>query len=60
VALRHGVEFTPGSAHAVDGACDDHLRLSYGPPPAVLREGITRLAVAWHDYAAGPATRAAS
>jgi len=59
VALRHGVEFTPGSAHAVDGACDDHLRLSYGPPPAVLREGIARLAAAWRDYAAGPASRAA-
>jgi DNA-binding transcriptional MocR family regulator len=60
VALRHGVEFTPGSAHAVDGACDDHLRLSYGAPPAVLREGIARLAAAWRDYAAGPADRAAS
>jgi DNA-binding transcriptional MocR family regulator len=60
VALRHGVEFTPGSAHAVDGACDDHLRLSYGPPPALLREGIARLAAAWHDYAAGRVTRAAS
>jgi DNA-binding transcriptional MocR family regulator len=60
VALRHGVEITPGSAHAVDGACDDHLRLSYGAPPAVLREGVTRLAAAWRDYAAGPVRRAAS
>jgi DNA-binding transcriptional MocR family regulator len=55
VALRHGVEFTPGSAHAVDGAFDDHLRISYGPPPAVLREGLERLAAAWRNYATGRA-----
>jgi DNA-binding transcriptional MocR family regulator len=60
VALRHGVDVTPGSAHAVDGAFDDHLRLCYGPPPAVLREGIARLAAAWRDYVAGPVRRAAS
>jgi DNA-binding transcriptional MocR family regulator len=59
VALRHGVDVTPGSAHAVGSGCDDHLRLSYGLPPGTLREGITRLAAAWHEHAGGPARRLA-
>ena len=59
VALRHGVDVTPGSAHAVGSGCDDHLRLSYGPAPALLREGITRLAAAWREYAGGPVRRLA-
>jgi DNA-binding transcriptional MocR family regulator len=59
VALRHGVDVTPGSAHAVGSGCDDHLRLSYGPAPEVLREGIARLAAAWREYAGGPVRRLA-
>ena len=53
VALRHGVDVTPGSAHAVGSGCDDFLRLSYGPTPDVLREGITRLAAAWREHVSG-------
>jgi DNA-binding transcriptional MocR family regulator len=49
-ALRHGVDVTPGSAHSVDGAFDDRVRLSCAVPVPVLREGITRLAAAWREY----------
>jgi DNA-binding transcriptional MocR family regulator len=59
VALRHGVDVTPGSAHAVDDGCDDRLRLSYGGRPEVLREGIGRLAAAWREYEAGLGRRLA-
>ena len=59
VALRHGVDVTPGSAHAVDAGCDDRLRLSYGARPEVLREGISRLATAWQEYQAGLVRRLA-
>jgi DNA-binding transcriptional MocR family regulator len=46
-ALRHGVDITPGSAHGAGHEHLDHLRVSYGQPPDVLREGIRRLAAAW-------------
>jgi DNA-binding transcriptional MocR family regulator len=59
VALRHGADVTPGSAHAVGDDCDDHLRLAYGAAPEVLREGIARLAAAWREYAGGPVRRLA-
>lgn len=59
VALRHGVDVTPGSAHAVGRGCDDHLRICYGPAPETLREGISRLAAAWREYAGGPVRRLA-
>jgi DNA-binding transcriptional MocR family regulator len=58
-ALRHGVDLTPGSAHTVDGACDDRLRLSFAVPVPVLREGISRLARAWQEYESGLLRRAA-
>jgi DNA-binding transcriptional MocR family regulator len=59
VALRHGVDVTPGSAHAVGAGCAGHLRLSYGPAPDVIRAGIARLATAWREYEAGPIRRLA-
>lgn len=50
VALRHGVDVLPGSAHGVDDANDSYLRLSYTQPEPVLREGVRRLAAAWAEY----------
>ena len=32
---------------------DDYVRLPFGHPPAVLEEGIQRLARAWRAYAPG-------
>lgn len=58
LALRHGVDVSPGSAHAVDDAVCDHVRISYGQSEAVLREGLGRLAAAWTRYRRGPQRRA--
>ena len=51
VALRFGVSIVPGSVASPDGSFDDYLRLPFGHPPAVLEEGIERLARAWQAYA---------
>lgn len=51
-AVRHGVDFTPGSAMCVDGEHLDSFRLAYGKPVEVLREGATRLARAWRAFEA--------
>jgi DNA-binding transcriptional MocR family regulator len=53
VALRHGVSIVPGNVASPDGGFADHLRLPFGQEPAVLEEGIRRLAEAWSAYA-GP------
>lgn len=48
-ALRHGVAVA--SAEALSGHPERHpdrLRLSFRAPPAVLEEGVRRLAAAWH------------
>jgi DNA-binding transcriptional MocR family regulator len=46
-AERHGVSFTPGSTFHVDGADDDHVRLSFSLlPPAELAEAAVRLGAA--------------
>jgi DNA-binding transcriptional MocR family regulator len=50
LALRHGVDVSPGSAHATDDEQQRRIRLSYGQPPEVLRLGIERLATAWAAY----------
>jgi DNA-binding transcriptional MocR family regulator len=59
VAMRHGVDFLPGSAHAVDDTLREWLRLAYAPASDLLREGIRRLADAWHQYDAARARGAA-
>jgi DNA-binding transcriptional MocR family regulator len=50
-ALRHGVAVIPGSAHCVDGAGSDHIRVAYAQPESVIAEGVARLRSAWHAYA---------
>lgn len=50
VALRHGVAVVPGSHCAPGGGFTDHLRLSLGPSPERLEEGIQRLRAAWRAY----------
>lgn len=49
-ALRHGVAVIPGSAHCVDGAGTDHLRISFAQSEHVIEEGVTRLRTAWAEY----------
>jgi DNA-binding transcriptional MocR family regulator len=55
LAVRRGVLITPGSTAAVDDAFLGHVRLSAGPPPPTLREGIERLARAWATIGELPA-----
>lgn len=52
MAQRHGVAVLPGPATSSQGAWADHLRLPYIHPPEVLREGVSRLALAWGEYEA--------
>jgi DNA-binding transcriptional MocR family regulator len=48
-ALDHGVAISTGSgAGSIDGFAAQ-LRLSAGPPPAQIRDGVTRLARAWME-----------
>jgi DNA-binding transcriptional MocR family regulator len=47
LALRRGVAVTPGSSAAQNDEYLGYLRLSAGPPPARIREGVERLAAAW-------------
>ncbi|MCR1782843.1 PLP-dependent aminotransferase family protein [Nocardioides carbamazepini] len=46
VALRHGVEVTPGRETDPSGAWDDHLRLPFTFEPALMTEAVRRLAAA--------------
>jgi DNA-binding transcriptional MocR family regulator len=46
VALRHGVEVTPGRETDPTGAWDDHLRLPFTFEPALMAEAVRRLAAA--------------
>ncbi|TQK71084.1 PLP-dependent aminotransferase family protein [Nocardioides sp. SLBN-35] len=46
VALRHGVEVTPGRETDPTGAWDDHLRLPFTFEPALMTEAVRRLAAA--------------
>ncbi|WP_408899479.1 PLP-dependent aminotransferase family protein [Nocardioides sp. R1-1] len=46
VALRHGVEVTPGRETDPTGAWDDHLRLPFTFEPDVMAEAVRRLAAA--------------
>lgn len=52
VARRHGVRVAPGSIHAADKAPGPFVRVDVDRPPGAVREGIGRLARAWHDAVA--------
>lgn len=52
VAGRRGVLITPGSLMSPTGRFDEFIRLPFDHEPAVLREGVPRLASAWQSYAA--------
>ncbi|MBM7520451.1 aminotransferase-like domain-containing protein [Nocardioides nitrophenolicus] len=49
VALRHGVEVTPGRETDPTGAWDDHLRLPFTFEPDLMTEVVRRLAAAVAD-----------
>ena len=49
LALRRGVAIAAGRTAAPEEAFLSHLRLSAGPEPALLHEGIARLAAAWEE-----------
>ena len=50
LALRHGVSVVPGPALSVDEGNRRGVRLVFSRPEPVLREGVRRLAAAWHAY----------
>lgn len=52
VAGRHGVLIAPGPLMSPTGRFDEFIRLPFDHEPAVLREGVQRLALAWQSYAA--------
>lgn len=52
VAGRRGVLITPGPLMSTTGRFDEFIRLPFDHEPAVLREGVRRLASAWQSYAA--------
>jgi len=55
VAEAHGVSFLPGGAASAREAHLDHMRLALTPAPAVLEEGVRRLADAWAAHRPGSA-----
>jgi len=52
IAGRRGVLIAPGPLMSPTGRFDEFIRLPFDHEPAVLREGIRRLASAWRSYAA--------
>lgn len=52
IAQRSGVMIVPGSIMSPTGRFDEFIRLPFDHDPAVLREGIRRLAAAWKAYRA--------
>lgn len=60
LAASHGVIVRPGPLASPDGGFRDHIRIAYGVAPAVIREGVARLARAWADYAPAPRIARAS
>jgi len=50
VAQRHGVAIAPGPVYSASNSFDDHLRIPFVQPTEILREGVARLARAWHEY----------
>jgi DNA-binding transcriptional MocR family regulator len=53
VALRYGVALLSGATFSCTGAGDDHTRLPYALSAEPLRNGVLRLAQAWHAYEQG-------
>lgn len=49
-ALRYGVAVATADALSVTQRHADCIRLSFAPPPDVLRKGVDRLAMAWSNY----------
>jgi DNA-binding transcriptional MocR family regulator len=49
LALRRGVAIAPGRTAAPDEEFLAHVRVSAGPSPELIREGIKRLAAAWSE-----------
>ncbi|MGH9164348.1 MAG: PLP-dependent aminotransferase family protein [Acidimicrobiales bacterium] len=49
-ALAHGVAVATARTLSCTGDHPDRLRLSFGPSPAVLAEGVRRLAAAWEVH----------
>ncbi len=56
---RHGLHIVPGTAFGVDGVLDDHVRVPYVLPPALLEESAARLSAAAHDADTTHVTRRA-
>ncbi|MFT4260478.1 PLP-dependent aminotransferase family protein [Microbacterium sp.] len=52
VAAAHGVSVAGSAAFAASTAGDDHIRIPYTAPDAVLAEAIVRLGAAWREYRA--------
>jgi DNA-binding transcriptional MocR family regulator len=48
-ARRHGVRVAPGSIHTPQRRPGPYLRLDVDRPSGLVREGISRLALAWHE-----------
>ena len=48
-ALTRGVAIAPGRTAAPNEEFLGHVRLSAGPAPAFIREGVRRLALAWEE-----------
>jgi DNA-binding transcriptional MocR family regulator len=51
VADRRGVLVAPGPLMSPTGQFDEFIRVPFDHEPAVLREGVRRLASAWQSYA---------
>jgi DNA-binding transcriptional MocR family regulator len=56
VALRHGVEVTPGRETDPTGAWDDHLRLPFTFAPDMMTEAVRRLVAAYAQAARAGST----
>lgn len=52
VGLRRGVAIASGRAASPSGDFSAHVRLSAGPHPLMIREGVCRLGQAWEDLGA--------
>ena len=53
VAAVHGVSVAGSAEFAASTSPDDHIRIPFTAPDAVLTEGVRRLGEAWRDYRAG-------
>jgi DNA-binding transcriptional MocR family regulator len=50
VARAHGVGIAPGTITSASDRFDDHIRLPFGDDPERTKEGMHRLAAAWHAF----------